>query len=455
MTSVFLRQPEFSALKPYWRVIEILGRWPEQLNGRLLRNGPALFRRGDVCKSHLLDGDGFAQCWTISRGNIDHKGAWIQTHKFSDEQHEQTFIYPGFSTGGRSSTSLILPDAFNTANTNLIAFNGQLLALWEAGSAHEICPTDLSTIGLKTWSEETAGAPFGAHPKFDREGNLWNIGISGNRLLVYVINPAGRLHKIRAHTVKPTAIVHDFLLTDHFIGVWLAPLELDRQCLADGSTLLEAMAWHDDRGSQLLLINRKTLDIERTFQMGSELIFHFCNAWESTNELIIQYIRSHPDALQHQLEFADGLPQTELRSTTISLNNGKTTEERGPICTEFPQIDQRFRGRTSTICFGLISSCSQPTAIYDGLFRHSSCDSQCQQWFAESGIELEEHVHVPMDDHAPEACGWLIGTGYDNKRGQSFCSVFDSEHISQGPLAIAYLDRPAPLCLHGEFLRDK
>jgi carotenoid cleavage dioxygenase len=73
-------------------------------------------------------------------------------------------------------------------------------------------------------------------------------------------------------------------------------------------------------------------------------------------------------------------------------------------------------------------------------------------WFADVGIVLEEHVHVPEHDHSPEGAGWLIGSGFDRTRNQSFCSVFDAERLEDGPLAVAYLNGSAPMALHGEFV---
>jgi hypothetical protein len=44
-----------------------------------------------------------------------------------------------------------------------LPLNKRLFALWEGGSAYEINPKTLATIGIQSWSPQTKGLPFGAH----------------------------------------------------------------------------------------------------------------------------------------------------------------------------------------------------------------------------------------------------------------------------------------------------
>lgn len=69
-----------------------------------------------------------------------------------------------------------LADGQNVGNISLVQHAGELLALWEGGSAHVIDPKTLKTEARKDWSPETKGLPFGAHPRMDQDGSMWNIG---------------------------------------------------------------------------------------------------------------------------------------------------------------------------------------------------------------------------------------------------------------------------------------
>jgi carotenoid cleavage dioxygenase len=455
------RQPHLHQIPP-WRIADIEGQWPTACNGTLLRNGPALFERGSTSKRHLLDGDGFAQAWRFQAGSVLHKGAWIETKKFREEQRTGHFLYQGLADRGISRKPIRNPDDLNTANTNLIHWQGKLLALWEAGSAHVLDPISLHTIGTKIWSPETQAAPFGAHPKLDEQGRLWNIGISGHHLLVYVISAEGSLEKLKLHTVRPCAMVHDFILTKHWLGVWLAPIQINAQALEQNGILLAAMEWHEHEGSQLLLIDRNSLEITKTLEMDAEMIFHFANAWEDGLHLNICYISSAVEQLQtdHIATPEKGIQaglaarQPYARFRKIHLDTGNSQSWQGHVGVEFPQIDERDRGMPSGRFFSLLSRQSTLKRGFNGIMRHDMATTQSPCWIGDDAIELEEHVYAPKQRNDPKAGGWLIGSGYHSERRQSFCSIFDAEHVEDGPIAMAYLDGPAPLCFHGSFLAN-
>lgn len=453
------RQPSYHRL-PSWDVASIEGQWPKECNGTLLRNGPALFQRGGETKRHLFDGDGLVQAWDFCGGSIRHKASWIQTSKFNEEQREGRFLYPGFADSETTHRAIKSPDDFNTANTNIIYWNGKLLALWEAGSAHELDPINLETIGPKIWSPETQAAPFGAHPKLDDQGRLWNIGISGNHLLVYVINPDGSLASVRLLTIRPCAMAHDFFLTEHYLGVWLAPIHINPQDLHKNGRLLSAMEWRDQDGSQLLLIDRDSLEITKIVELEAELIFHFANVWEEDQHLNICYIRNSFEQLHADLLIA---PENETQagvSTTVTracfrrirLDTGEGEMWQGVEHVEFPQFDERYRGKPCGTFFSLLSTTFNSHSVFNGILRQDIANMCTQRWIGGEEIELEEHVYVPKDRSDRKAGGWLVGSGFNSQRNQSFCCVFDADQLEDGPIAMAYLDAPAPICFHGQFL---
>jgi all-trans-8'-apo-beta-carotenal 15,15'-oxygenase len=443
-------------------VISIEGHWPESLHGSLLRNGPALFQRGSEKQAHLFDGDGLIQRWTFNGGCFSHEATWVYTKKFQQEESAQQFLYAGLASNSNNRRPIRRPDDINTANTNIIHFDNKLYALWEAGSAYELNPTDLSSIGPRTWSAETAGAPFGAHPKIDRNGELWNVGISNNILLIYRIKPNGALDKLATRSVGNHALVHDFALTECYILVWLAPLYLDKHKVEQGSTMLDAMEWHSQQPSRLLCFDRHSLALHKELELEAELIFHFANAWDEGNQVYLHYVSSSFEELRDGLMRTDSrLAQVKPRPPSravlhqVDLSSGLSQRHEWPEDVEFPQIDLRLLGRRHRSTFHLTrgpSACGSNS--FNGVQHTDLNTGNHTRWEASSHLDLEEHVHVPSKATACEGAGWLVGTGFDAHRGASFCSVFNAESIESGPLAMAYLDGPVPACLHGQFMAN-
>jgi carotenoid cleavage dioxygenase len=443
-------------------ISSIEGAWPQELQGSLLQNGPGLLQRAGESKHHLFDGDGLIQRWQINNKGISYQSKFVQTNKFVREQREGKFIYADLSSSNPNGRQIRRPDDINPANTNIFDVNGKFFALWEAGSAHEFDPDTLDTLGVHQWSDETAGAPFGAHPKRDSEGNTWNIGTTENILILYVISPLGELKGIKSHPIKTSAIVHDFVITDRHLAVWLAPLDLDHDKLQSGSPLLDAMTWHEDKPSRLVVIERKTLEIKKTFEFEAELVFHFANGWDDDEALCLHYVKINHKQFQYglllppvygEMEETNDWSISVLRR--VNLQTGKSEIETFDGFVEFPQIDKRWNGKKHKFAFYLERREPRSHATeFNALLRQDlTSGKQTRYQFPES-VQIDEHIHVPLSSSAQEAEGWLIGTGYNARLNASFCSVFEAASIEQGPIAIAYLNGRVPACFHGFFSKD-
>ncbi|MDN8954873.1 carotenoid oxygenase family protein, partial [Staphylococcus aureus] len=70
-----------------------------------------------------------------------------------------------------------------TANTNVVPFNGMLLALKEDSLPVAVDPETLATIGSWDFGGQIRNTPFTAHPKFDPgNGNLLAFGYEAGGL---------------------------------------------------------------------------------------------------------------------------------------------------------------------------------------------------------------------------------------------------------------------------------
>jgi all-trans-8'-apo-beta-carotenal 15,15'-oxygenase len=123
----------------------------------------------------------------------------------------------------------------NTANTSVTVQAGRLYALWEGGSATELDPITLGTLGPHAWAPELAGVPFSAHPKREPDGTLWNFGTFAGKLVLYQIGADGRLQRSQLLPLPGAPMLHDFVLTERFIVLLLPPLSLDMAALAQRS----------------------------------------------------------------------------------------------------------------------------------------------------------------------------------------------------------------------------
>src|SRR5207245_2952366 len=112
-------------------------------------------------------------------------------------------------------------DDANAANTGVLPVGEGLWALWEAGSPTLVNAADLSTTGLKTLRPNLAHTPFLAHPRAETGGEIWNLGVTGDKAVVWRLSPAGAVISADSIDLPVASYVHDFTATDRHLVIIL------------------------------------------------------------------------------------------------------------------------------------------------------------------------------------------------------------------------------------------
>ncbi|SHH00061.1 carotenoid oxygenase family protein [Massilia sp. CF038] len=438
----------------------VTGRMPADLDGVYFRNGPGRFELGGERYHHWFDGDGFAQRWQISQGKVSHLGRFVQTQKFVDESKAGQFLYSAFGTyldrrGIKSN------DTINAANTNLVPFNGRVYALWEGGSATEVDPVSLDTIGLKTWRSDLKSMPFSAHPKIDPAGGMWNFGgLPGtDKLVIYRIGADGELVTSKVIDVPKMAMVHDFVVSARHLIFLIPPYDLVR---GEGKSFAEMHEWAGNgpgaRPLRVMVVSKDTLQIRKVFELPAHMVFHFGNAWDDGDVTRFDVVLHDGQALARvgglmQGESAKNDPKRSF-AAQISLDYATGTAQVARLlgASEFPRVmPQVVSSRHRKLA--LVSSAPRNAhMILDTVNLLDTDSGKNDSYRFDAGWLAEEHILVPRRNARSETDGYLLGVAQDTVRKQTVLTVFDAARVSAGPMALARLPYRAPHCFHGNFL---
>ena len=145
----------------------IEGRLPDALRGTLYRNGPAVHERFGLRYRHLFDGDGMVQAFRFDGRGVTHSARVLATPKLIRETEAGRRLLSGFGTEVDGALALRRADDINPANISVLHHHGELLALWEGGSASVLDRDSLEWRGFKVWGAGLEGLPFTAHPEVD------------------------------------------------------------------------------------------------------------------------------------------------------------------------------------------------------------------------------------------------------------------------------------------------
>ena len=260
------------------------GYLPHDLTGTFWRNGPAEHERFGHRYGHWFDGDGMVQAFTFTGAGVSHRARILDTPKRSRETRAGRRILPAFATLPPKSTRILRPDDMNVSNTSMLAHAGDLMALWEGGSALSVDPVTLAAGQFIDWSPELTGSPFSAHPKVEPNGTLWNIGFSPvprPSLLFYRIARTGHLIKANIVPIAPLGMVHDFVVTARHLVLLLTPFVLEPNRFSAGRvSFLDAHAWRPDLGTRVLTVEKDSLELARRYELPPGFHFHHGNGWE-------------------------------------------------------------------------------------------------------------------------------------------------------------------------------
>ena len=437
----------------------VRGRFPDAVAGTLYRIGPAGHDLGGERYHHWFDGDGMAHRFVIAGSEVHHQGRYVATAKRAAEMRAGRRLTEGFGTVFKGTDEVTSPDSMNVANISMLHVGGELLALWEGGSATRLDPQTLETRGIKTWRADLAGVPFSAHPRVEPDGTVWNFGVSSNSglLLLYEIAPDGVLRRADALPLADLPMIHDFAVTARHLVFLLPPLVYDVKRRMAGASVLDSHVWRPELGMRALVIDKKDWKRQQTFMLPVGFLFHLGNAWEeetaSGTVVHVDYARS-ADASTLFVSTRDVMRGKLVRAASptlavagLDLGSGKATQVDLAAEAEFPRIDPRSVGlRHGHVLHATNPLVGLPMLSAIAKTNVESGSSQVFSYGKESVVE--EHLFVP-DGRGP---GWVLGTVFDYAQKKTVLSCFAADALTDGPVAQATLPYALPLGLHGTFV---
>lgn len=430
----------------------VFGKAPADLAGTLFRNGPGQFHYGDAFASHWFDGDGMIQKIAIKGGEAVHTGRFVDTHKRREEQKAGKFLAPGFGTEGDPNFPITHPDDVNAANTSVLVVNGELLALWEAGSAFSLNAETLEANGPKSWRDDLSGMPFLAHPKVEPDGRVWNLGTSGSRVVVYKIGANGVLEDFQLVDIGIPAYIHDWAMTDRKLIILVQPWIYVRNI----PPFVDGLEWRPEEGMKFLIIDKDDLSKQRWAQGPARAFYHTGAAWEESDGTIRFDAALYKEPVlgsgggsneMKGIYEEGGAYHSDLTQIVIPASGDVKLVETG-IDGDFPQQDPRRHGLARSLTALVTGTVAgRPGASALTIKNWSTGKADTFDFGAHRMVE--EHLFVPKAGGSKETDCWLIGTALNTKTKASEVWVFDAASVSDGPVTIWSADYAWPLGFHG------
>ena len=447
---------------------DIEGDIPTDLKGTFFRNGPGRQKIGEMPYGHWFDGDGMLCSFSFNEGKGHFRNRYVRTPKYIDETAAQQVLYRGFGTqipGGLRKNFLKMPA--NPANTSTIYHGGHLLALNEGGKPWKLEPDSLETVGEFTYDDELdPSMVFSAHGKVHvRTGDYINFGagISGFGLKgprpcinMYRINPDGKLFRKSQIPLDTFPFCHDFALSDRYAIFFLGSIVFGNMLpvILGTRTISDQVIFDESIPMQIVVIDLDTQTEVKRFETDPGAIIHFGNAFEDSDEIIIDGM------FQDSFEANDTLsdvfnPDSSFGGGTymryyLNMKTGQLrAQQMSDVESEFPTFNNDYAGKKNNVTYTACSVDNGSNSFFNAISR-VTYDGDSTVVTLPPGYYGSEPLFAPRVDAKSEDDGYLLEVVYNGFEHKSELQIYRADDINE-QVCSAKLKHHLPHQFHGYF----
>ena len=441
-----MSQVETTAEKPYWErgnlapVFEevtafdlpVEGAIPPELKGLYARNG-ANPREGHA--GHWFMGDGMLHGVSLKDGKAEwYRNRWVRTPRFNGAPSR-----PG------------IPDIrASTANTNVIAHAGKIMALVE-NALPMMMTRDLDTVGFHDYGGKL-DTPFTAHPKIcptTGEMHFFGYGFMPPFLTYHAVDASGALLRSIPIPTKAPTMMHDFAMTsDHVIFMDL-PVVFDMPAAQRGTM---PFAWNDSYGARLGILKRGAgIESLHWVEIDPCYVFHVANAFEEADGTIVIDVAWYNE-LWRGGPSATSFDKASLKRWRIPPGATRAQEQLlDDKAIEFPRVNESLTGSRHNIVYSVDTGSDLASGRYTSVRKYDLKSGNNTVHDFGTGVP-SEFVHIAPEGGTGEDDGWLMGFVYDRARDASDLVILDAQKIESKPVARIGLPARVPQGFHGNWM---
>lgn len=422
---------------------------PTELRGTLYRAGPGLLQRfGKSVHPFLADG-----AITAVRIDNDAQGACriVESEKYLEEERCGKALYaPNASLFHRLHNGLT-GTIKDTGNTNLLAWQGRLFALMEAGKPVEIDANTIETIG-STNLGFIEGA-FSAHPhRVPALKTTFNFGVRGTFIDLFALPDNGKAKRLASVKAPWASLIHDFMMTDKHAIFFISPSKLVVwRALLGLKDFSKYFKWDAKESTTIIVVPLNNPEQQYQLEVDPFHVWHFANAYEDGSEIVVDACRHDDIGTLDNPSDADA-DTTEPALWRFRINPKRKTFSGESIwespC-EFPMVNPSALGTKHRSIWLQTFNDENHT---EGFARIDTETLQENRWFLPNGHLGTEPLFVPRNGSEGE--GWILQLVQDTNKERSYLAITDTRKMAEEPEARIWFNQAIPMTFHGVFIPD-
>lgn len=425
--------------------LPVTGQIPEELEGRLLRNGPNPIDAPDPEHHHWFLGDGMVHGIRLRGGKAEwYRNRYVGSTRTAELLNKQT---PEPVQAGSGP------------NTNVIGHAGRTYAIVEAGTKPVELTYELETVGTNGFEHSLTNG-YTAHPKYDPlTGEMHAIAyapqVLGNVVEYIVVGPDGAMTKTVPITLTDMPMIHDMALTQTYAAVFDLPVAVDLELAINGSPF--PVRWFDDYNARVGLL-------PRTAESDAEMIwceiepcyaFHPLNSYDLDDGRVVIDICRYDRLFDRDRNgpFRDSLPQLE-RWTVDPVARKVTRDVIDERFQEFPRVAGSVLNQKHRFGYTTSVGTAADEWNFGSTIKYDLEAGTSEEFDHGPGRGAGEPVFVSRSNGTSEDDGWLLTVVHDKADERSDLVILDASSLTQPEVARIELPARVPHGFHGNWVRD-
>jgi carotenoid cleavage dioxygenase len=351
----------------------------------------------------------------------------------------------------------------DTANTDVIFHNGQILALWYlCGTPYCLDPLSLDSRGSDDFGGKRT-TTVSAHPKVDsRTGELvfFTLDDFEPPYMTYgVVSKDGELvHQIPVDIPGPRA-PHDITITENHSILHDFPFFHDANLLRKQG--YRVARFHRDLPSRFGVVPRRGGEEQiRWFEFEPGYVLHMVNAWEEGDWIVMDGCFQPDPTIQRNA--GEGVlasmlgylrVRAHLHRWRMNLRTGETREEPlDDLNVEFCLPDTDLYGVKTRYSYHQYLPEDMYTVEFRALVKYDHETGGSRRYDYEDGWFASEAPFARRTGASAEDDGYVVTIATHSPSFHSECWVFDAAQIERGPIARVKLPVRVPSGFHAKWI---
>ncbi|XP_076472505.1 retinal Mueller cells isomerohydrolase-like [Babylonia areolata] len=499
---------------------DIVGQIPEWLEGSLYRSGPGIFKIGDNVMKHLFDGFCVLHRFHVTRGGkkVTYTSRVLDTDTYVKSVKANRLVASQFGTYqapdpckgilGRLMTFFKPKDPEELTDNvavNIVPHGDRLYALTETPWLVHVHPETLLKEGRENLTDRIAVHMSTAHPHFDPEGNMYNLGTA--------LNPPHNYNIVRippplADSPDAQAVAGAELLAsltsrwkfsigyNHSFGMSRDHFVILEQPITMGSFKFLTRDWrkaatyenfkkHPKEELVFRVIRRSdNREVSAKYRAEAAFTFHFVNCFEDQSQLVVDftgyrdldvidelylrnldregYARSTAHFRRYVLPLSVDQVEDGVNLVTLTYTKATAVKRRdgtifltpdyiieGGVVMELPRINyKKVNAQKYRYVYGTRIFADNPKLVKLDLEEKKE-----YSWVPEDGWFTGEPVFVASPGATREDQGVVLSPVLATREGlRSFLVILDAASFRELARAVAPQGVRMPVTFHGSYV---